>query len=734
MKNRIELANNKLKEALFFHQNGQIIRAIGLYEEIIKISPKNYDAFHLAGLAYTSVHKIDVAIKYLSKSLEINPKFYPAYQSLGNAYFMANKLEKSLECYNKFIPSQPKLPDAHYNKGLLLFNLGRIDEAIASYKQAIELKADYTDAINNTGLALGALNRFSEALDYFNRALTLHPSNLDVILNRGITYNDMGDYQAALADFNRIIMLKKDVPEAYLGRGIALLKQERWEEASADFDAALKIRPDFSEAYSNLGLVYKKLGLNNKAIEHYQAAIVNDPKKSDYYYNLGNLLKVMNRLEEALQVFDQALALHPAFADAHHNRGDVLLELNRLDEAVASYTQAIAIRPDFAAAWASLAKIDSENGNFEEAGRKYQKALSLDPVEVTALCGMAEIEKIKDGDPLIKTIADLLLSEAVSDGSRALLHHAYAKMCNDLKQYDDAMTHFSTSKSLLRSTFDGQHHSEKYVAMMSAFKPEFFAERKGFGLADERPVFVVGMPRSGTSLTEQILASHGQIDGLGELQDLPRIVREMVGDLGKPVPFYHALAQLQASDVKAMAERYCEAYGRSSRENVRIIDKRPHNFELLGIIALMFPKAHIIHCRRDALDNCVSMYMQSFNENHGYNQDLTTLGHYYTDYDRLMYHWAKTLPLPMYECSYEETVSDVETSARALVSFLGLEWDANCLNYNKNDRQVRTPSQWQVRQPIYQTSVERWRRYDRYLDPLKKALGMDGSSDQSRLK
>ena len=239
-----------------------------------------------------------------------------------------------------------------------------------------------------------------------------------------------------------------------------------------------------------------------------------------------------------------------------------------------------------------------------------------------------------------------------------------------------------------------------------------------------RPTFVVGLPRSGTTLTEQILASHNAIEGLGELPDMRKIAHSLGDAACDPETFTKRVAKLTRRETRDIADTYCRAYARAPKEAQRVVDKSPHNYEVLGLIALLFPKAHVIHCRRDPMDNCVAIYMQNFSDSHGYNKDFATLGAYYREYLGLMAHWQDVLPLPIHPIDYEVTVRDFDNTARKLVEFVELPWDENCLKFFESERQVRTPSRWQVRQPIYSSSVDRWKRYEKYLGPLKASLGI----------
>ena len=361
-------------------------------------------------------------------------------------------------------------------------------------------------------------------------------------------------------------------------------------------------------------------------------------------------------------------------------------------------------------------------GRFDQAKAVFSRILLLDSRNVEALCGIAGTYKAKPDDPLIESLEKLLRDPTLRDDERATLHHAYGKICNDIGRFDDAFAHYTRGKQLKKLKFHMELHHATYAASMKIFTRAFFAERTDFGVQDKRPVFIVGMPRSGTTLTEQILASHPAIAGLGELPYLRKIASGLSFGSADPLDFTRKVAGLSAADVVGLANAYCDACARTSKQAMRMVDKSPHNYELLGLIGLMFPHAKIIHCRRSALDNCVAVYMQNFNESHSYNGDLATLGAYYREYQGLMSHWQSVFPLKILDVDYENTVTDLEAEARKLIRHLDVDWDDSCLRYYEQDRQVTTPSRWQVRQPIYDSSVGRWKNYEKFLEPLKAAL------------
>ena len=300
-----------------------------------------------------------------------------------------------------------------------------------------------------------------------------------------------------------------------------------------------------------------------------------------------------------------------------------------------------------------------------------------------------------------------------------------------ISQLRDHIAHFDNKLRHLLGLFDEAAGRKFSIADYQGFIDKtcdlftvpFFLERTEYGNSSERPVFIVGMPRSGTTLTEQILASHSKVKGAGELVDMQRIERRITETGRETDAYFNTLAGLSAEQSRGYADAYMDTLKRHSRAALRVVDKMPHNFELLGLIALLFPNARIVHCRRNPIDTCISCFTQNFTEAHGYNSSFSNLRLYYREYTKLMAHWAKVLPLQMFDLQYEQMVADQEATTRRLIEFLGLDWEDACINFHLTERAVSTPSRWQVRQPIYKSSVQRWRRFEPHLGPLKRSLG-----------
>lgn len=643
-----------------------------------------------AGFACQQKGQLDQARAEYARVLEIDRHNFDALQLSGLCALQAGDNQTALGFLDQALAWRQDVASVFNHRGVALRRLGEGERALADFTRVTVLDPRGPDGHFNRANTLRGLGRLQEALDGYRRAATLAPGRADILNNLGGCLKELKLHAEALACYDRLLALSPGLAEGHSNRGLVLQHLGRFEEALASADRAIALRPGFADAWRERGAALVALG----------------------------------RAEDALDACARALAADAGHAEAHATRGMALMELARPGEATASFTRSLELRPGYIEARLGLAKLAAEEGRFAEAEALFEAVRRDEPGNVGGLHGLSGLRKFEAGDPLFAAITARLDDPTLTPEQREQLHHGLAKISNDAGLHDDAMRHFALSKACRPSRFDLARHRESFAEMRQLFTPAFFAERRGFGLADDRPVFVVGMPRSGTTLTEQIIAAHPAARGFGELQDLPQLSKSLGGGLKNPQAFAAAVTALDAGAARALAQRYLAAYRDADPALRRLVDKRPHNYELLGLVALLFPQARIIHCRRNAMDNCLSMYMQDFNVNHGYNRDLATLGQYYRAYEEMMAHWRAVLPLPVHECVYEDTVTDLETAARGLIAFLGLDWDPACLDYHRQERQVRTPSQWQVRQPVYRSSVEAWRRHESHLGPLKDALGV----------
>ena len=508
-----------------------------------------------------------------------------------------------------------------------------------------------------------------------------------------------------------------------LSRGLAFYRQKRFKEAEYCYQLVLRQFPNHPQALNFLGMLAVEAKRLDEAIRLLGLAVKQAPKDATVRNNLGNVFLLDDQYEKAVATFRKALALDPKLVPTLISLGKAYRKLGKGEEARQTFERALAFAPHDIEAELGLAETLVEIGELPQAEARFRALLDRDPGNARALLGYAVSHKFTAAEPEVASIEKLLAQPLDKQTDPVTLHHAAGKMLHDLKRHDEAFAEFKASKDAAKTDYDVKAYKEFVDRMIATFDRAFFAARMGYGHSSEVPIFVVGMPRSGTTLTEQILASHPLIFGAGERNDFGDILKDMQFDAIQSPNFPQSIREVRGETIRQAGERYVGSIGRGVRGALRIVNKMPHNFEYLGLIALTFPKAKVIHCRRDPMDNCLSCFMQTFNDSHAYNRDLETLGLYYRQYHRLMRHWQAALPLEIFELPYEEMVAEQERMSRALIAFTGLYWDDACLAFHSTERSVSTPSRWQVRQPIYRSSIKAWRAYEKHLGPLKATLG-----------
>jgi tetratricopeptide (TPR) repeat protein len=511
--------------------------------------------------------------------------------------------------------------------------------------------------------------------------------------------------------------------EKTLQRGIDLQRRKRFREAEYCYQTVLRLQPKNAMALNLMGTLAIEAGQNETAITYMERAVKLEPGNAIFRNNLGNAYNLTGDIERARKHLKKAIELDGQLIEALCNLGRSYRSQLEGDVAEGFYRRALAVDSQSLTALVGMGDLLTDIGRQAEAVECFSSALAIDQANVEALAGMALARRAVKDDPALPLIRARLELPITTDRERVVLHHAAGKMLNDQREYRLAIRHFAEAKAISGNDFDIARHTRLYDSFIDSFDAGFFEARPKLGNPSERPVFIVGMPRSGTTLTEQICATHRDIYGAGELPTIRALAGELGFDKLDPAVFTKAMAALTPTKAKELGSKYLDYLNTRNRKAALIVDKMPHNFEMLAFISLILPNARIIHCRRDPMDNCTSCFMHNFSEAHGYNADLTKLGQYYRQYDRLMRHWAEVIPLDIHDMPYEETVADFENRARGLIGFLGVEWDDACLRFHETERTVRTPSRWQVRQPIYSSSVERWKLYGDALDPLKAALG-----------
>jgi tetratricopeptide (TPR) repeat protein len=468
-------------------------------------------------------------------------------------------------------------------------------------------------------------------------------------------------------------------------------------EAERTYREVLRLYPQQPHALNALGVLANQLGRPEAAILYFRQALAASPGQAEFHSNLGMAYKTTGDLVTAVALYREALRLKPEYVSGHIYLCEALIEQGQLDEARAHCLEALRLQPDCALAYCRLGEFVIQGWHaFSEADIATMQTLAVDPSQ--------------------------------SD-QHANLYFTLAAYWEKRGAYDEAFRCYTQANQLKgavyrqgNQSYDARKHREQIDATIRVFTPELFASRRSHGHDSEQPVFVVGMVRSGTSLVEQILSSHPHVFGAGELNDIEQIAHSLRKWLGTPVPYPACVTAMDVAVSRKLAELYLKRLAQlGGGTALRVIDKLPHNYVHLGLIALLFPRVRIIHCRRDVLDACVSTYTQNFKWLN-YSARLEDIGYYYRQYERIMAHWQRVLPMPMHEVVYEELVADQETISRKLVAFCGLDWDERCLDFYKSTHRVKTASRLQVRRPIYGHAVGRWKRFEAYLQPLRDAL------------
>lgn len=603
---------------------------------------------------------------------------------------------------------------------------GRLDEAEELLKQALTFLPEHAAGWHLRGMVALGQKKLDLATNYVGRAIQLNPNIALFHVNMTEICRQLKRLDDAIRYGLKGVSLDPSFAPAHRNLGAAYFDNKEYDRAEACQRAALKLNPKFAPALNNLGNILRIKKEDEAALALFRAAAASQRGYTEAWSNIVVTLLGLRRYAEALEAADALVTLRPNHAAAHCYKGQALVELGRPSEARASFDAAIKLQPGFAEAHLERGALLLEAGALEEAEKAFQHVIALgDRIPQAAhMLAMAKKE-IKPGDPLIALLALEAAKPPQSEESQIALQFALGEVYDRTGEPDRAFPHFAEGCRLKRQRlkYDAAATDRFFDSIASVFSPEFIRQHEGSGDPSDVPVFVLGMPRSGTTLVEQIIASHPDVHGAGELQDLGAVAHGPI--TGYDGAFPEAMRALKSGILKEMGQKYISGLAKRSPESRRITDKMPSNFMYIGLIRLMLPRAKIVHVSRNPMDTCLSCFTRVFTGDHlDFTYDLAELGRYYRGYARLMAHWRRILPAgSFYDIQYEDLVGDIDSEARRLVEYCGIGWDDNCLAFYNTKRNVRTASVTQVRQPIYNSSVQRWRKYERFLGPLIEALG-----------
>jgi len=677
--------NNKINTIIELYSSGRINEALDTVQALISHHPSESLLHNISGVCYKATGQLELAVKCFEKAAEIKPDFADAHYNLGLTLQELNQLDAAVKSYQVTLALQHNYVKAHNNLGIIYKELGQLEDAVKSYQEAIDLQPEYAEALNNLGVTFQELGKLDEAVNCYEKALKIQPDYFEVFNNLGNTLNLLSQTDKALNSYRR----------------------------------ALAINPDYDDALNNIGIIYQEMGQLDEAIKYYKKVITINPEHSEANNNLGACHAGLGQFDAAVKNYGKAIAINPNYDEAYFNLGITLYELGQSDEALNSYKQALIINPDYSDAYNNIGVILEELGKLDEAFSSYIHALAIDPENTEFHRNLASMKNYKKGDSQLLQMQSLLSADNLSQSERIQLCFALAKAYADLGEKDKLFKVLNEGNQLRKEELN--YLVEKDLNNHSLFRKVFISSIENSSTyvpLTFSPIFIVGMPRSGTTLVEQIISSHHKVYGAGELSTLDSLIAPIMND--------YVIHNKSLSEKKIFSIRQGYSNNISNlnlSENI-ITDKMPTNFKNIGFILKAFPEAKIIHLKRDAMATCWSIYQLYFpDKSMGFPYNMEDLGRFYNSYNEMMAFWHELFPNKIYDISYEDLTTCQEEETRKLLEYCELEWDENCLNFHKNKRAVKTASSSQVREKMYQGSSEAWKKYKTQLKPLLNSLG-----------
>jgi tetratricopeptide (TPR) repeat protein len=658
--------------------------------------------------------------------------------------YKAGNIEAAKRLLSRIIQIEPNQPDANHNMGRLLIESGDLEEALHFLKTALE--ANFSEAqywFSNID-ALFRLNRFSEAAELLEIAkdkgckgpsfddlgeklnspavkkeieiktirgiIKDKPDFETAYLGLGNALKEQGKLEEAVEAYKKALAVKPDYADAYYNIGVTVQEQGKLEEAIEAYNKVLAIQPDYDDAYYNMGNVLKKQGKLEEAIEAYTKELTTNPDYAVAYYNIGIVRDDQGKLEEAIEAYTKALAIKPDYADAYINTGIVRHDQGKLEEAMEAYTKALAIKPDFAEIYNNMGIVLADQSEPEEAIEAYHKALSLKPDYAEAHKNLSPLVKYEPNNPQIITVSELIERPDLKDQDMCYLHYAAAKMKEDLGDLGAAFENYVAGGALRQKllAYDQKQDQRLFTKIKNtAPKLREFSLKTSHEVISQTPVFILGMPRSGTTLVEQIISSHSQVCGAGELSFLDRFGGKLSRGDG----------DISSNNLLAVRKAYLNELKKVSENKPFVTDKMPHNFLNIGLILKALPEAKVIHVKRDPAATIWSNFKYYFQaKGLGYSYKLEDTVKYYKLYRNLIEFWDESYGGQIYHIDYDKLTVEQEPETRRLIEHLELDWEDACLSPQENRRSVRTASQLQVREKVYKGSSKAWRKFEPYLN------------------
>jgi tetratricopeptide (TPR) repeat protein len=715
-----------LKEALANHRQGRLREADRLYAEALERQPDNADALHLSGVLAMQTGNPRLAVERIVRAIAFSgkPDFY---SHLGEAYRQLGDPDRAIQACRAALLIDSKHTGALNNLGVALMDRGKTTEARDILAEAVRLSPGFAAAHNNLGNALRLLRKPEEAVAEFRRAVEIDPLYGEAHSNLGQLLVERLEISSALEHCQRAVALLPQLAQAHNNLGNALRETGKLEEAKRSYAEALRLDPRNAMVLGNIGQALQEEDRLDEALKWYDRSLRADPSLARTYTNLASCLAAQERMAEARTAYEEALRRDPNWAEANAGLAGMLCEKGDYEQALALCRKAIAAKPELTAAHAGIAQAYMELGRLEEAERALRDAIRCDPENGASYSSLASLlgRRLPEDD-----FAQMrrLASTVVRESRLPPLHFGLAQALDARGEFAEAAQHAAKANALQQERwtrqgrqYNPEEHRTFVERICETFTPEFFEGSRGPGVDTQIPIFVLGLPRSGTTLVEQILASHSQVHAAGELRYIGECFDALPSICGISATPLECVRQLDDKSIVQAASRYLDRLPGIEPAKTRITDKMPDNYLHVGFVHLLFPNARIIHCRRDLRDIAVSCWLTNFRSIR-WASTPEHIAERIREYVCIIGHWQRVLPNRMLELQYEELVENPEPIVRRMLDWVGLEWEDACLKFHESSRPVRTASVVQVREPIYRRSAGRWRSYEPFLRKLFNEL------------
>ena len=734
-----EIIQEALNKGVELHVAGEYDLASQLYASVIKLQPDHPDANHNMGvLKLTTGHDLE-ALPFLQTALQANTNCTEFWLSYIKALVKLEKLEDAARILD--LAKESGIESEEFVELIQLINPPTESAPVSEPEADIPSQSEpnILDSLKlNQALRLAEKKakegNTNEALGIYKDILAKFPKNKqaqqklaaidrsqhstpnqnppeDIINNLSKLYNQ-GQLSAVVQNAKAHA---QQYPASFMIwnlLGAAAAQTGQLDQAIVAFERVIAIQPDNADGYNNLGNALKEKGKLNKAIEFYKKALAIRPDFATAYNNMGITLQKQDKLDDAIEAYNIALSLKPDYADAYNNIGSTLHDQGKLSEAITFYEKAILQKDDYANAYNNMGTTLQDQGKLDAAIEAYKKALSVNPYFTEAHRNLSNLTNYTPDNCQISEVGNLLRRNNLSDADRCNLHYCYAKIQEDLGNLSGAFDNYVTGGAIRKKLLAYESTQDEHLfsrIKKTAQKLKEFSLNKPNGAMTLTPFFILGMPRSGTTLVEQIVSCHTEVAGPGELNYISRFGLDLA--VGKTPP--------DRDTVHIFRERYIAELAKWAGRKAFITDKMPDNFKYIALICSAFPEAKIIHVHRQAKATCWSNFKHYFtSEGLSYSYDLSDTVSYYMLYKDLMNFWQRSYGDRIYNLDYDKLTEDQEAETRRLIEHLGIEWQDRCLAPQNNKRSVRTASQHQVRQPIYKGSSQAWRKFEPYLNGI----------------